>query len=294
MAITARRYSILADFNNVYNFLQETYDYDTLNSYLLPQYFEYAHCHPLFDYHVTHRNGVWEDDGKIVGVVCYEMNPKRNENHLHVSKGYEHLLPQMVDWAEAELFYPKDDKRLLRIWITSRESNKQELLKARGYELTKTYPVTIFDYKNDFVERVLPEGFTMIDGTDVDYVKLQTCYWKGFNHEGTPKGSSDDDIMMCNAPKFDKTLQRIVVAPNGDYACALGMWLDERNKYAYLEPLATVPEYRRMGLAAVALTDSMKATKERGARYCFGGGMQFYYSIGFEEICKREMWEKVY
>ena len=28
-----------------------------------------------------------------------------------------------------------------------------------------------------------------------------------------------------------------------------GMWFDEQNKYAYLEPLATVPEHRRKGLA---------------------------------------------
>jgi len=72
------------------------------------------------------------------------------------------------------------------------------------------------------------------------------------------------------------------------------MWFDEYNKYAYLEPLATVPKYRRMGLAAVALTDSMKQTKELGAKYCFGGAMPFYDSMGFETICNWETWKKVW
>ena len=43
MNITQRRYKILIDFEKVYRFLEETYDPVTLNSFLLPQYFEYAH-----------------------------------------------------------------------------------------------------------------------------------------------------------------------------------------------------------------------------------------------------------
>ena len=42
------------------------------------------------------------------------------------------------------------------------------------------------------------------------------------------------------------------------------MWFDEQNKYAYLEPLATVPEHRRKGLATIALTEAMRKTKEPG------------------------------
>ncbi|NLH95902.1 MAG: GNAT family N-acetyltransferase [Clostridiaceae bacterium] len=45
---------------------------------------------------------------------------------------------------------------------------------------------------------------------------------------------------------------------DGEYACYAGMWFDEINKYAYLEPLATVPEHRRKGLTTVALTEGIK------------------------------------
>ena len=88
------------------------------------------------------------------------------------------------------------------------------------------------------------------------------------------------------------SLMTIVVAPNGDYACTLGMWFDRRNQYAYLEPLATVPKYRRMGLATAALTEAMKKTKALGAKYCFGGAREFYTDIGFETVCNRELWKK--
>ena len=82
------------------------------------------------------------------------------------------------------------------------------------------------------------------------------------------------------------------VAPDGEYACGLAMWFDKTNKYAYLEPLATIPKYRRMGLATVCLTEAMKKTKELGAKYCFGGSREFYTDIGFETIMNVETRKK--
>lgn len=55
--IYKRRYKLLADFTKVQEFLTEIYSLDTLNSYLLPQFFEYAHTHPFFNHKLTHRFG---------------------------------------------------------------------------------------------------------------------------------------------------------------------------------------------------------------------------------------------
>ena len=287
MPITCRRYKLLADFEPVYRFLQETYDPVTLNSYLLPQYFEYAHAHSYFNYRMTHRFGLWEDDGILVGVACYEMN--MGSCHLHVRPGYENLLPELLAWAERELCTVKHKKHELQVWITDKEPQKRDMLNANGYKRKHNEAVKIFRYENAFMERTLPEGFALIDGTDMDYGKLRLCYWKGFNHSGRPKGELADGNI---APRFDLSLSTIAVAPDGAYACALGMWYDERNNYAYLEPLATVPKYRRMGLATIALTEAMKKTKALGAEYCFGGSREFYTAIGFETICNRELWKK--
>jgi len=40
------------------------------------------------------------------------------------------------------------------------------------------------------------------------------------------------------------------------------------------------------------LTEAMKKTKVLSAKYCFGGGREFYTAIGFEVICSRELWKK--
>lgn len=294
MSITKRRYSVLADFQRVHDFLTRSYDKETLNSYLLPQYFEYAHHLQWFDWLRTPRFGVWEEDGAIVGIACYEMRP--GEVHLHTDKAHTALLPELLSWAEAELCsVTEDGKRSLKVWITDKEPNKKAMLEGRGYGLCCTEPVKIFDYKNPFAERKLPDGFTLIDGTKVDIPKLSACFWAGFDHTEPPPPDNDDgNLMSLTAPRSDPSLVTIAVAPNGEYACALGMWFDEQNHYAYLEPLATPPAYRRMGLATICLTEAMKKTKALGAQYCFGGGREFYTCIGFDHVCSRELWEKLW
>jgi predicted N-acetyltransferase YhbS len=87
-------------------------------------------------------------------------------------------------------------------------------------------------------------------------------------------------------------LTTAVKAPNGDYACFAGMWVDEKNDYAYLEPLATPPKYRGLGLARAAVTEAMKKTVQYGAKYCYGGDIDFYKKIGFEQAGCFNKWRK--
>ena len=83
---------------------------------------------------------------------------------------------------------------------------------------------------------------------------------KGFDHGDYPDQDIDCRILMMSGPHFKKDLTIVIKAPNGDYACLAGMRVDEDNHYAYLEPLATAPKYRRRGLATFALMESMKRT----------------------------------
>ena len=290
--IKQRRYNQERDENLVFKFLQESYDFKTLNSYLLPHYFEYALYHSMADNENRDRIGLWEDSGDLVAIAFYEF--ELGQVHLHTQTNYEELFGDLLKWSEKELVKSSEDVNQLEVWTTNAEKGKEDFLTQQGYEKVYTYDVTIFDYKNLFLERKLPEGFTLIDGTSVDYTELAKCYHYGFNNE---REMSIEDIEGCKklhqTPHADQSLTRIVVAPNGEYACALGAWFDDLNQYLYLEPLATIPKYRRLGLATIALMDVMKESKVRGACYCFGGGTQdFYPSIGFEHTHTRHLWRK--
>ena len=288
--IKNRRYKALADFTKVHKFLTETYNTNTFNGYLTPQFFEYDHVHRLCNYHKTHRFGIWEDDGAIVGFACYSWS--RGECLFHTAKGYEELYPKQLEWCEKELSFTEEGNRKLIIRITKTENDKRDLLENKGYKICEESSVMIYDYKKGFVKRDLPEGFVFVNEADIDYIKLNDCFWRGFENIESPPGSLEFRMHLCNAPNFRSDLMTVIAAPNGEYACVLFMWLDEHNKYAYLEPLATAPKYRRMGLASTALSAAMQKTKDLGAEYCFGADEEFYKSLGFESMCTRESWSK--
>jgi len=84
----------------------------------------------------------------------------------------------------------------------------------------------------------------------------------------------------------------IVKAPDGSYASYAGMWLNGENNYSYLEPLATVPKYRKLGLGKALLLHAMKKTKDFGANYCYGGLFQYYNNLGFENAGMRIRYRK--
>jgi len=294
MAITFRNYKLLGDFEKVNELLRKNYVKYEQNGNIPQPYFEYAHTHPFFDHKMTHRFGLWEEDGEIVSVACYEMG--MGEVFLLTKIGYEHLKPMMLEYAEKELSKINDEgRRSLDAYVYDYETELIELLKERGYKKEYAEDITVFRYEKGFQAYTLPEGFSVISLEDEnDFEKIHHVLWKGFNHGDTPDDDVDCRRLMQSGPHFSKELTTVIKAPNGEYACFAGMWVDGANDFAYLEPLATDPKYRRMGLATIALTEGMKKTIKYGATYCYGGASAYYHNIGFETVCHREKWNRVW
>lgn len=59
-----------------------------------------------------------------------------------------------------------------------------------------------------------------------------------------------------------------------------------------MEPLCTVPEYRRKGLAAAALAELYRRMKPLGATHMTGGDNPFYKAIGYQSCISWTIWEK--
>jgi hypothetical protein len=283
---------VLADFGAVHDFLADTYTVPAINGMYLPQFFEYAHTHPAFNPRLTHRMTVWEDGGKISAFCGYELDI--GEAYIVAGRGYESLLPRLLAAAEENLTHVlSDGRRELSVSVTSAQPELDNLLRNRGYEVIYTEPIRIFRYKNGFREVSLPDGYSCVPlSAASDWDKLDRCIWRGFNHGDSVEYDADARKYMLAGPHCRPELGRVIIAPDGEYACMLGMWYDDHNRYAYLEPLCTVPEHRRKGLAAYALTDAMRATATLGAEYCFGGVVDFYIGMGFETLCERRMWRK--
>ncbi|MEK5240307.1 GNAT family N-acetyltransferase [Paenibacillus sp. FSL L8-0470] len=293
MKITLRRYRLLSDFERVSQFMRLNFKKYQLGGNVPQPFWEYAHTHPYFNHSLTHRFGIWEENEEVVGVACYEMDV--GECYFSTKEGYDFLKHEMVEYAETELSKRSADQYSLDIRVYDYEEYLIKSLVQKGYHKVYSEPIRVYNYVSGFSTRTLPEGFTFITlENENDLRKINDVLWRGFNHGDEPDDDLDSRLLMQSGPHFRKDLTAIIKAPNGEYACFAGMWVDGVNDFAYLEPLATDPRYRSLGLATVAVTELMKRTEPLGATYCFGGAPDFYPKIGFETACHREMWSKAW
>lgn len=288
MSVTMRKYKMLSDFEKVSSFYVE--NYKVLNKFNTQTCFEFSHTHGGFAHKKAHHFGIWEENGQIVATACFEIDI--GTYIPFIKEGYEYLQTEMLKYAEKELCYCDNNIHSLEIFSTDKQ-NLNAFYVSNGYSIINTSPILIYPYDKGFHDCILPEGFSMVSLNDEnDTEKIDRCLWTAFSSEPYVKVSSDERLHKQSGPRFRRDLATVVKAPNGDYACYAGMWIDEKNGFAYLEPLGTAPEYRKLGLAKAALMEAMKKTVPFGATYCYCGSINFYRSIGCEEIGIMNTWKK--
>lgn len=86
-----------------------------------------------------------------------------------------------------------------------------------------------------------------------------------------------------------------VAAPDGNYVAHCGMWYRPGDFYCYVEPVATDPDYRKIGLGKAAVLEAARRCGKLGAKQAVvGSNQQFYYNIGFYPVYTMTYWELVY
>lgn len=301
MNITVRPYKREEDYDLIGDFLIETYNGEKYNNWLQPRW-EYMHYHPyLYEgggYNELNRIGIWEDSGKIVGIVHFEHS--LGEVFFEVHPNYSHLKAEMLEYAEKNLYGKTDDGRLLiKAFINDFDNELIAITEAKGYVKDESYPqfrtITKFTITDPFPEIKLPEGFKLKSLTeDNNLEKINRVLWRGFNHPGeAPEKEVEGRKLMQSAPNFNKDITIVVEAPNGEFVSFCGMWYDADNKIAYVEPVATDPEYRRMGLGKAVVLEGVRRCGDLGATIAIvESGQEFYYGIGFEKVFTRFPWVK--
>lgn len=282
MNIKTKQFQILTDINLVWNFMTDIYDPYFANGVAAP-FFEYALTSKWMDKEYLHLNRLWMAGDIVVGFVFTEAVV--TSVFFNLRPGYEGLADEMVEYAQNS-FPDLGGERELVIF-----SGQEALIRAaekEGYKVSYENADFLFDFRKSGLSYDLPEGFHFVDPFKCDLLKLAKCTWNGFNAEelGPFKNwNIPDSETPWNPHKAYTGVVNSAVAPpphatheynviiadeNEDYVCFSGMWWVPENKLAYMEPLCTVPEYRRRGLAAAALTQHYRRLKVLGAEYMTG------------------------
>lgn len=293
--ITTKQFQILTDMQMVWDFMEDTYGHFFVNGAAAP-FFEYAVTSSWMNKSYLHLNRLWIDGGKAVGFVFYEAPV--THIFFNLRPGYEELAEEMVEYAENNMPNFRNEQELV---LFSGQSAFLDVVQKRGYEVSYENVDLICDFRKTELRYPLPEGFHFVDPQKCDPLKLAVCTWKGFDHEDegafenwweeeqgaefTPAKSYNEILGSFLAPPPHATYEYnvIIADEQGEYACFSGMWWIPKNKLAYMEPLCTIPKYRRKGLAAAALSKHYEILKPLGAELMTGGGDAFYRKIGYED-----------
>ena len=85
----------------------------------------------------------------------------------------------------------------------------------------------------------------------------------------------------------------MVRSPDGHLVSYCGMWYEKATGVAYVEPVATDPDYRRRGLGKAAVLEATRRARDLGAkRTIVNSGLAFYQAIGFRQLFTIQPWQK--
>ena len=296
MSITVRPYKRPDDFELVGEFLIKTYQAEGQHRNWCQPRWEYMHYHPYLDGSSLHKIGVWEDSGEIVGVVHPDLEMK--EVYFEIGPDHSYLKKDMLEYAQEHLYRDVDEGRLIGVFINKTDHEFEAIAEDLGFQKDKNRKEDMSHLKiaHPFPRINVPEGFLLKSlQHDNDLEKQCMVLHRGFDHPGEPlKNAIEDRKKMQSAPNFKKDLTIVLEAPDGNFVSFCGMWYEAANRFAYVEPVATDPDYRRMGLATAAVLEGIRRCKELGATCAHVAGMRpLYKSVGFSVIYSQCLWVKI-
>ena len=296
MAIKHRQYVQNRDFERVGNFLIKHYLPDNADGNWFQPTWEYMHSHSMLDRTSLQKIRLWEDNGELVAIVHYESS--LGEVFFQVHPEYVYLKEEMLDYAETDLLGINiENEQYIHTFVNDFDSILQDMVKLRGYQrkIEWSRPISKFEINKPVPKAALPNGFSLKSLEDENNLqKVDRALHRGFNHKGEPDGSGIAGRKLAQSvPNYRKDLQIVVEAPDGNWVAYSGMWYESVNKIAYVEPVATDPDYRRMGLGRAVVWEGIRRCGELGATVAYvGSDQEFYKAIGFKTLYKSICWVK--
>lgn len=301
MKANFKNYKNNEDFIKIRDFLVSTYkETKTLNNWLIDRWnFTYSMSRIMNSVTIhewEERIGIWEKEGEIIGVVNSE-GENNGEAFFQLSNNNisDSILEEMFDFTENKLWIENDGKKYIQLRIPLEDSQREAIAIKRGYKKAEYSETTSVMSIEDIKDMKLPEGFTIKSGTDVSDVEKGLAHAKAFGYVETefvkvsPKGYE----AMRQMPNYRPDLDLYVVVDSGEIASFCTMCYDDTNKIGILEPVGTIPNFRRMGLGHAVIYEAVKRIEKEGALKVYvGSGQDFYGAIGFERKYKSNIWVK--
>lgn len=295
MTVQFRKYNSIAGISEDYFKVREFFIKRRYSEFSYTRW-DWMTTHGYLDKSAVGKIGLWEEADRVVAVATFDC--RLGEAFCITLPGYENLKKEMLEYSEKEL----EGTDHFCTNISDDDLAFQNIAAELGYIATGNKESdAAFYIDRTSTEFELPEGFHITSMQDTfDLYQYRRVLWKGFNHEVNGEGAfsfSETDEEEAKSemlrPNVDLSLKVAVVAPDGNFVSYCGMWYDPEAGFAVVEPVATDPDYRKLGLGKAAVLEGIRRVGELGAKVAYvGSSQQFYYSIGFRPFKTSTYWKK--
>lgn len=287
MKYVIERYKNCERFNeqykDIYDFLLEASKQE-YNEHFPWGRFEWMQNHTMLEEDKLTGIAMFKDiSGEIVGLVTYDTSYDDRVYLVHLTSDRE-LLNEMVDYVL------QTEEGSVTIKVNAKDVSLGEVLQERQFEKTeKDVSVLQLDLNKDLSYRISEEYSISPQDFKMDNWNYQLVIHKGFDHEGIPERL--DDKFFEPTPNEISAL-KVFALNKGEYCAHCGVWYTKGDT-AYIEPVVTVPQHRKRGLAKAVVYEAVRRAKALGAnRATVLSDQKFYDRIGFECASEVYCWKK--
>lgn len=272
-------------YGEIYNFLLSAAD-NGYNEHFHWGRFEWMMCHTFLDIEELEKVALFKDENEsLVGLVTYDTCFDNSVYLIHSLTDSE-LLNIMIDFAVQN--YKIDGKVVIK--ANDKDIALKEALLEKSFLRTQkddTILAITLDQEHNYC---IPEGIHISPQDFVmDIRKYQNVIHKGFDNEGTPEPW--DEELLKPIPHENAAL-KVFSFNEAEYCSHCGVWYTQ-GETVYIEPVATIPEFRKKGLAKAAVYEAINRAGKLGAKRAIViSEQEFYFKIGFTVSSEIYCWEK--
>ncbi len=202
---------------------------------------------------------LWFDDEQP---IAWAYVDDFNNLHWEFDSQYtDQIGAEIVAWGEA---------CIRKTGSTSLDANSREdrieriaFLKRHGFQQLEDTNVAMTRSLSDPIpDPVLPQGFAIrpIKGAE-EAEAVATMHRAAF---GTEYMTTENRLIIMSTSDYDPSLDLLAIAPNGQVAAYCSCSANTETRIGMTDPVATHPNYQRMGLSRALLLTGMRMLKERG------------------------------
>lgn len=308
MKFTARAYRDENDYVRIKAFLREVFLLNQRREYCWQaarlDYWRYFVNEHIDHYPLSRAIHLWETpSGEIAGVVTADGRGNAYLN-VHPRLKTRHLERAMLNAAEVNIADVGADRtRRLTIWSHQDDEQRRSLLEDEGYAPENWQE---FQFSRSLSEPVQPmelaDGYVIRSLGGLSELPARSWMsWLAF-HPSEPQEHYEGwewylDVQRC--PLYQRDLDLVVVAPDGELAAFCTLWLDHVTGTGYFEPVGTSPEHQRRGLGKAIMTEGLRKLRDCGAAHaCVSGSSdpakRLYQAVMREKPLVHQPWQKTW